>query len=89
MKSGNEMIDFVGYLAGFLTVIGFLPQAIKSWETRKTEDLSLSTGILLSCGAITWTIYGVLLSSMPMMITNVVVLICILSILVIKLVDTL
>lgn len=79
------MVELIGYLAGFLTVVGFVPQVIKSWRTRRTEDLSLSTGVLLSVSAITWTIYGVLLASAPMMITNVVVLICILLILAVKL----
>ena len=79
------MIDLIGYLAGFLTIVGFLPQIVKSWRTRKTGDLSLSTGILLALGSITWTVYGVLLFSMPMMVTNIIVLICILSILVVKL----
>ena len=79
------MIDLVGYLAGFLTVVTFMPQAIKSWRTRKTEDLSLSTVILLPAGLIAWIVYGVLICSIPMMVTNVVVLMCVLSILVVKL----
>jgi len=79
------MIDFIGFMAGFLTVIGFVPQMIKSWRTRKTGDLSLGTGILLSSSSVLWTTYGVMLDSMPMMVTNVVVLMCILSILAVKL----
>jgi len=78
------MIDFVGYLASFLTVISFIPQVVKSWRTRKTEGLSLSTGILLSAGSITWAIYGVLLDSGPMIITNIIVFGWILSILAVK-----
>ena len=39
----NEMDipTFLGYLAGFLTTSAFLPQVIKAWKTKSTQDLSL------------------------------------------------
>jgi len=74
------MIDLIGYMAGFLTIISFLPQVVKSWRTRKTDDLSMMTGILLAIGAVMWTIYGLLLSSMPMIATNIIVMFCVIAI---------
>ena len=75
------MVNFVGFLAGILTIMSFLPQVIKTWRTRKTDDLSLGTGILLITASLAWTAYGVLMDSWPMMITNVVVLLCVAAIL--------
>lgn len=75
------MIDFVGFLAGILTVMSFIPQVVKTWRTRKSGDLSLGTGILLVVASLMWTAYGVLMHSWPMMITNVVVLFCVAAIL--------
>jgi len=74
------MIDLVGYLAGILTIISFLPQVIKSWRSRKIDDLSKGTGAALIFASMTWIVYGVLLSSMPMIITNSIVLICVILI---------
>ena len=34
-------VTLVGLLAGFCTTISFLPQVLKTWRTRSTEDISL------------------------------------------------
>ena len=34
-------ILFVGYLAGTCTTVAFLPQVIRTWRTRSTQDISL------------------------------------------------
>ncbi|MHA2279953.1 MAG: SemiSWEET family sugar transporter [Promethearchaeota archaeon] len=74
------MVELIGYIAGLLTIVSYLPQVIKSWKTRETKDLSLGTGILLASAAISWTVYGTMLSLMPMMITNIIVFLCVLAV---------
>jgi len=34
--------DVIGMAAGTLTTLAFLPQVIKSWRCRSTEDISLT-----------------------------------------------
>jgi uncharacterized protein with PQ loop repeat len=34
------MIQAVGFTAGTLTALAFLPQLVKVWRTRSAEDLS-------------------------------------------------
>lgn len=41
-------VDIVGALAGTLTTIAFLPQVIKIWRSRSTEDISLFMFLLSS-----------------------------------------
>ena len=79
------MYDLIGFLAGILTIGSYLPQVIKSWKTRRTQDLSIGTGILLIGACICWVLYGFFLDSMPMMITNSIVLCCVLSIIAVRL----
>jgi len=38
MKAFN-MIDTIGYLAGFFLMLSFLPQVIKTAKTRTTDGL--------------------------------------------------
>lgn len=74
------MIDLLGYLAGILAMIGFMPQVIKSWRTRKIEDLSKYTGIAMILSSLTWIAYGIAILSIPIIVTNIFVFICVMLI---------
>lgn len=65
------LAHMVGFAASFLTVTSFLPQVVRAWRTRQTKDLSLATLALLTTGTTTWTIYGLLLRDLPLIVTNV------------------
>jgi MtN3 and saliva related transmembrane protein len=64
------MIRYFGYLAGFLTVISFLPQVIRTWRSRKTGDLSLGMFSLLVTASTLWIIYGIIIHDWPVILTN-------------------
>ena len=53
--------EFIGFLAGLLSTIAFIPQVIKAFKTKKTNDISLTTNILLLFAIILWIIYGIFL----------------------------
>lgn len=63
-------ITLIGLLAGFLTTICYLPQAIKVYETKHTKDLSLPTFLMLTLGIILWLVYGILSSDLPIILAN-------------------
>jgi len=65
-------VTIIGLIAAFLTTIAFLPQVIKVWKTKKAEDLSLKTFILLSTGIFLWLVYGILLQDLPLILANAV-----------------
>jgi MtN3 and saliva related transmembrane protein len=65
------MIHYLGYLACFLTVISFLPQVIRTWKSRRTGDLSLGMFALLVTASSLWIIYGVIINDLPVILTNV------------------
>ncbi len=41
------MIHYLGYFAGTLTVLSFLPQVIRTWRSRQTRDLHFGMFALL------------------------------------------
>ena len=63
-------INLIGYLGGFFITISFIPQVIKSYKTKKVSDLALSTLLFSIIGTIFWLAYGLLASSLPLIITN-------------------
>jgi MtN3 and saliva related transmembrane protein len=79
------MIELVGYCAGALTLIGYLPQTIKTIRTRKTRDLSLPTFTIIGTSAVLWTVYGLANAKPAIWVTNSVVAVCSLIIISLKL----
>ena len=64
------MIEYLGYFAGTLTVLSFLPQVYRSWQTRRTGDLSMGMFTLLIAASTLWMVYGVLNRDWPVVLTN-------------------
>ena len=61
---------FIGYFAVFFTVVSFLPQAIKTLKTREVNGLSALTYLFLFLGSLSWFSYGLVLSDIPLVVTN-------------------
>ncbi len=65
-----DMASIIGYIAGALTTIAFVPQVIKIWKTKSTKDISLTMFIVFCFGIFLWMIYGIMLHSFPVIIAN-------------------
>lgn len=64
----------LGYVAGLLTTLAFLPQVIKAWRTQSTEDLSWVMLCFFSCGVSLWIVYGIMLEEPPIILFNAITL---------------
>jgi MtN3 and saliva related transmembrane protein len=73
-----DTIVLVGYIAGVLTTISFVPQVIKAWKMRETRDLSLAMLVLFGLGILLWTCYGFWTESMPIIAANLITFVLIL-----------
>jgi MtN3 and saliva related transmembrane protein len=62
----------IGYLAAFGTTVSFLPQAIKTIQTKNTSGISLYMYALFTAGTLFWLIYGLMSGSLPVAIANVI-----------------
>ncbi len=80
-----SLAEAIGFLAGILTTIAFLPQLLQAWRTKATKDLSLGMFIVFSVGVLCWFIYGLLISSAPIILANGVTLVLSSAILFLKL----
>lgn len=80
-----NIVSVVGFIAGTLTTVAFLPQTIRILRTKRAIDISLGLCFANTGAAIFWTIYGVTIGMMPVIITNGVGSIVALSLLVSKL----
>jgi MtN3 and saliva related transmembrane protein len=77
--------EALGLLAGLFSTLAFLPQVILVWRTRSTDDVSLSSFVLLGAACLLWTVYGAMLGSLSIVATNIVVFSLVLAIVVAKL----
>jgi MtN3 and saliva related transmembrane protein len=66
----QESIVYLGYFAGTITVLSFLPQVLRAWRTRQTRDLSLGMFALLVASGLLWMLYGALTRDWPVVATN-------------------
>ena len=80
----DGLITGIGLLAGLLTTAAFIPQVWKIYQTKSGKDISGRMFWLFSIGIALWLIYGMLLSSIPLIASNVVTLVLSLTILALK-----
>ncbi|MFZ1898289.1 SemiSWEET family sugar transporter [Methanoregula sp.] len=80
-----DAITLVGFIAGTLTTIAYVPQVIRSWRLKETRDISLSMLVLYAVGVFLWLVYGVWSDALPIIGANGISLILILVLLGIKL----
>jgi len=80
-----DTIVIVGYVAGALTTLSFVPQVVKAWKMRETRDLSLAMLVLFAVGVILWTLYGIWVGSLPIITANIITFTLILVLLGLKL----
>jgi MtN3 and saliva related transmembrane protein len=85
MVVNSMLLEAVGLLAGLCTTVSFLPQALMVIKSRDTTSISLLMYIVFIGGVCLWVVYGVLISSLPIMMWNFCTLLLAGAILVMKL----
>ncbi len=77
--------DIIGYFSAFLTTLAFVPQAHHSWKTRDLSGISLPMYSMFSLGVAGWLIYGVMITSWPIIVANSITLLLACAVLCLKL----
>ena len=78
-------IEWVGYLAAFLTTCSFVPQAWLTFRTKDVKGVSLGMYSVFTLGVALWLTYGILLAAWPIVVANTITLALALAILAMKL----
>lgn len=77
-------VSVVGYSAAAVGTVLMLPQVIRSWRTRRVDDLSFAMVGLYVTNCALWLAYGLLSGLPPVWITNAAALVISLMQLVLK-----
>ncbi len=80
-----DAFQIVGFVALMASSFGFLPQVVKTFRTKKAEDISLYTLILLITASSSWTAYGLSKSDFFIILTNVIIFVLVLVLTLMKL----
>jgi len=80
-----EFVDVLGYIAGLLTTLTFLPQVIKTVKEKSAKDVSLNMFLIAATNQVLWVIYGALKKDLVIILTNVLILVLSLTMIFLKL----
>ncbi len=69
-----NLTALLGFIAGTLTTLSFVPQVHKAWRSKRCHDLSWGMLITFSGGVVLWLIYGLRLWAAPIIVANAVTL---------------
>jgi len=78
-------VEALGLVAGCCTTLAYLPQVVKAWRTRRTQDVSLGMYLLMATGVALWLAYGLLVDSLSVTAANAVTLVLVLAVVGLKL----
>jgi MtN3 and saliva related transmembrane protein len=81
----SSLASLAGFAAAFCTTAAYVPQVVRIWRTRSTQDISLGMFLVMTLGLIFWLIYGFAIGSLPVIVCNGATLIMTGTILVLKL----
>ena len=77
--------QWFGTAAAVLSTAAFIPQLLKTWKTKKAEDVSYALLVAFCSGCFCWVIYGYLIQAYAVLIANTITLSLNLAILGLKL----
>ena len=78
-------LGIVAILAGFFILIGWIPQIIQGYKTKKLEDVSKYLVISIFVGAALWLIYGIEIDDVYIIGVNVAAMFLTMTVLIMKL----
>jgi len=67
-----NFVSLVGFGAGTLCTLAYLPQALHSFRTKSVRDLSFAMLLSLNLGLLLWVGYGFLIHSLPLILPNAI-----------------
>ncbi len=63
-------ISVLGAAAAASSTVSYLPQVIRTWRTRSTNDISLGMFSVMVWATALWLVYGVVIGDAAIIISN-------------------
>ena len=60
----------MGLLAGAITSMGFIPQLVRGFRTKKLDDVSYYMPLVLIIGMSLWLFYGIMRKDLSIIVAN-------------------
>ena len=73
-------IEVIGLVAGFIGIVAWIPQIRRVWIDEKEEGISLPTFIAVTASLSLWLVYGIIVNSIAMIVSNILTLALIIAI---------
>jgi len=67
-----DSLTLLGFAAGAITSIGFIPQLVKGFRTKKLDDVSYWMPFVLIVGMSLWLVYGIARDDIAIIVANLV-----------------
>ena len=71
MEVDGTLLAILGITAGVLILTGWVEQIYKGYKTKRLNDVSKFLMIFIAAGSILWLIYGIIVSDVFIIGTNV------------------
>ena len=71
MEIDGTLLTILGIAAGILILSGWVEQIIKGYKTKSLKDVSKYLMVFISGGSILWLIYGIIVSDVFIIGTNI------------------
>jgi MtN3 and saliva related transmembrane protein len=78
------LLEIFGLVAGTVTSIGFIPQIVRGYKTKKLDDVSYFMPTILAVGMTLWFIYGIFSNDIAIMVANAFGVGCCLTLIIMK-----
>jgi MtN3 and saliva related transmembrane protein len=66
----ETIVNIFGTAAGLCSTASFVPQVVKILREKRADGVALHTYVLTVTGFVLWIVYGVMLKSWPVAVSN-------------------
>ena len=77
-----DSVELIGLLAGFIGILAWIPQIYKIWIQKRADGISIVTFSIITTALLLWLLYGVMINSLSLIVSNVFNLVMILLVLI-------
>ena len=81
----GPLAETIGAVAGALTTLSFVPQVYKVVRVRQTAGISRGMYAVFILGVLLWSIYGMMIGSVSIVVSNLVTFVLASTVLIVKL----
>ena len=70
----DAWIEAIGLVGGLIGILAWIPQIRRVWVDGKEEGISIPTFVAVSVSLSLWLVYGIIVNSIAMIVSNILTL---------------